>query len=374
MNILLPDNLTLLFFLASQMEIPFVSVIIDTYNHERFIEAAVNSVLAQDYPASRREILVVDDGSTDATPEILRKYSAQLRILRKPNGGQASAFNFAIPQCTGELVAFLDGDDYWAPGKLTAVVNAFVANLEVGLVGNGITEVLPNGALRSELLRELPRFRIDSVANARAFRFRRSFLGTSRMAYRSELLKRIGPVPESLVIEADEYLFTLAGIFAEVLILRDALTFYRIHGANLFQTSGKDQNAARRKYEVLTALAVSLKDRLQQESFSPDVAAAIVETVQAEADMLRITIEPCWPWETVRVELENFRLMHQNISLARWLFKYFTLFPALFLSSRKYRSLKHDFGANPFYRRARARVLPAMRPAHVDRHGQWGAE
>ncbi len=356
------------------MEQPFVSVLIDTYNHERFIEAAVTSVLAQDYPASQREILVVDDGSADRTPEILRKFEGQLRILRKPNGGQASAFNYAIPQCMGEIVAFLDGDDYWAPGKLTAVVGAFNANPEVGLIGNGITEVLPNGTLRSELLREEPRFRIDSVANARTFRFRRSFLGTSRMAYRSDLLRRIGPVPESLVFEADEYLFTLAGFFADVLILREPLTFYRLHDANLFQTSSKNHIASRRKYEVTAALAVGLKNRLQLESVPANVANAVIGTVQTEADMLRLTLEPCWPWETLRVELENFHLMHQNISSARWLFKCLTLFPALFMSSRKYRSLRQNFGGNAFYRRTRARVLPAMRPAHVDRRGQWGEE
>ena len=356
------------------MSTPFVSILIDTFNHERFIEEAIASVLAQDYPVAHREILVVDDGSTDRTPEILRKFESQLRILRKPNGGQASAFNHAIPECTGQIVAFLDGDDYWAPRKLTAVVNAFNANPEVGLIGHGITEVLPNNMLRSELLRDQPRFRIDSIASAHTFRFRRSFLGTSRMAYRSEVLKRIGPVPESLTIEADEFLFTLAGLFADVLILREPLTFYRLHSANLFQTSSKDQSAARRKYEVIAALAVALKNRLQQEPVSPEVSAAVVETLQAEADMLRITLEPCWPWETIRVELENFRLLHQNISPARWLFKCLTLLPALFLSSRKYRSLKQEFGANPFYRRTRARVLPAMRPAHVDRHGQWGSE
>ena len=353
---------------------PFVSVLIDTYNHERFIEAAVTSVLSQDFPASQREILVVDDGSTDRTPEILRKFEGQLRILRKPNGGQASAFNYATPQCAGEIVAFLDGDDYWAPAKLTAVVGAFNANPEVGLIGHGITEVLPNGTLRSELLREQPQFRIDSVAGARTFRFRRSFLGTSRMAYRSEILRRIGPVPESLVFEADEYLFTLAGFFADVLILRESLTFYRLHGANLFQSSGKDESASRRKYEVTAALAAALKARLQEEAISADVAKTIVEAVQSEADLLRISLEPCWPWETIRVELENFRLLNQGISPVRWLFKCMTLFPSLFMSSRKYRSLKRDFAGNAFYRRTRARVLPSMRPAHVDRHGQWGAE
>src|SRR5882724_5067565 len=103
------------------MTTPLVSVLIDTYNHERFIEEAIQSVLSQDFPAAEREILVVDDGSTDCTPQILAKYASQIRILRKPNGGQASAFNLGIPECQGELIAFLDGDDWWAPNKLSTV-------------------------------------------------------------------------------------------------------------------------------------------------------------------------------------------------------------------------------------------------------------
>src|SRR5271154_7189482 len=98
---------------------PFVSVLIDTYNHERFIEKAIVSVLEQDFPATEREILVVDDGSSDSTPEIIRKFAPQVRLLRKVNGGQASAFNAGIPECRGEVVSFLDGDDWWAPHKLT---------------------------------------------------------------------------------------------------------------------------------------------------------------------------------------------------------------------------------------------------------------
>src|SRR5260370_25865257 len=86
----------------------FVSVLIDTYNHERFIEQAIVSALEQDFPASEREILVVDDGSTDRTPEIVRKFASQVRLLRKKNGGQASAFNAGISECKGEIIAFLD--------------------------------------------------------------------------------------------------------------------------------------------------------------------------------------------------------------------------------------------------------------------------
>jgi glycosyltransferase involved in cell wall biosynthesis len=161
------------------MPSPFVSVLIDTYNHDRFIEEAVNSVLAQDFPSGDREILVVDDGSTDKTPALLRKFEPHVRILRKANGGQASAFNLGVPECRGEIVVFLDGDDWWAPNKLSKVVEAFSSSPTIGLVGHSITEALPNGVRRTELVRDSPQFRIDSLAGARLFRLRKSFLGTS---------------------------------------------------------------------------------------------------------------------------------------------------------------------------------------------------
>jgi glycosyltransferase involved in cell wall biosynthesis len=86
-------------------------VLIDTYNHERFIEQTIVSVLEQDFPTADREIIVVDDGSADGTPEIVKKFEPRVRLLRKKNGGQASAFNAGIPQCKGEIVTFLDGGD-----------------------------------------------------------------------------------------------------------------------------------------------------------------------------------------------------------------------------------------------------------------------
>ena len=78
------------------MSKPSVSVLIDTYNHEQFIEHAITSVLEQDMSMADVEIVVVDDGSTDRTPEIIRKFEPRVRLIRKPNGGQASAFNTEI--------------------------------------------------------------------------------------------------------------------------------------------------------------------------------------------------------------------------------------------------------------------------------------
>src|ERR1700736_2043168 len=211
---------------------PTVTVLIDTFNHERFIDEAIVSVLEQDFPRAEMEILVVDDGSTDRTPETVRKFDPHVRLLRKSNGGQASAFNAGIPEARGEIVAFLDGDDWWAPGKLTAVAEAFATDPGIGLVGHGVTEVYPDGRQRTEVPREICRFRIASIEEAKMFRMSRGFLGTSRMAYRREILRRIGGVPEVLKFEADEYLFTLAGLFSDVMILRESFTFYRLHDNN----------------------------------------------------------------------------------------------------------------------------------------------
>src|ERR1700684_2914095 len=95
-----------------------ITALIDTHNHERFIARAIESVLDQKVPQDGLESLVVDDGSTDRTPEIVEKFAPRVRLLRKANGGQGSAFNAGIPEAQGQIVAFLDGDDWWARNKL----------------------------------------------------------------------------------------------------------------------------------------------------------------------------------------------------------------------------------------------------------------
>jgi glycosyltransferase involved in cell wall biosynthesis len=346
----------------------FASVLIDTYNHERFIEQAIVSVVEQDFPAAEREIIVVDDGSTDRTPEIVKKFEPNVRFLRKENGGQASAFNAGIPECRGEIVAFLDGDDWWAPGKLRAVASALEGDAAVGLVGHGITEVFSDGRQHAELLREIPRFRIDSEAGAKLFRLRKSFLGTSRMTFRADLLRQIGKVPEALRFEADEYLFTLAGFYSDVLILRESFTFYRLHDSNAFQITDGNKEAIRRKQRVLEALANSLRAKLEERQTPDRFKDIVVEWIETEAQSLRLLLDPGFPWETLKVELKNYAVMFGNASAAHWLFKCVTLLPACFMSSRSYYSLRQRFAQNGAYQKARAKWLPFLQPAHVDRY------
>jgi hypothetical protein len=346
----------------------FASVLIDTYNHERFIEKAIVSVLEQDFAASDREIVVVDDGSTDRTPEIVKAFEPQVRLVRKKNGGQASAFNAGIPECKGEFVLFLDGDDWWAKEKLKTVSEAFAADAGVGLIGTGILEVYADGREHTELLKDVPRFRVTSEEGARAFRLRKSFLGTSRMALRTELLKRIGTVPESLTIQADEYIFTLGAVLSDVLILREPLTIYRLHETNAFQVQDGNVTALRRKQMVLASLAKSLETKLAELGVDDGVSQTMVETIETDADLLRLSIDGGFPWETIQTELRNYRIMHENASAAHWLLKCATLLPACVLPPRAYYLLRQKCSENSIYRKAREKWLPFLQPTHVDRY------
>jgi hypothetical protein len=353
---------------GKRMTRPYISVLVDTYNHERFIEDALVSVLEQDVAEAECEVIVVDDGSTDRTPEIVWKFAPRVRLIRKENGGQASAFNAGIPECAGEIVAFLDGDDWWAPGKLKAVAEALASDGKIGLVGHGVTEVFGDGRQHTELLRERPRFRIDSREGAQAFRLRKNFLGTSRMTYRGATLRAIGRVPEALRFQADEYLFTLAGLLADVLILRESLTFYRLHDANLFHLSDGNVEAVRRKGQVMAALAESLRDEMKRRTVAPEISEIIVGWVRNEADQLLLLADGGMPWKTVQTELYNYRVTHERASMAHWIFKCATLLPAFVLPPKIYYSWKQQFAANGLYRKTREKWLPFLQPAHVDRN------
>jgi len=349
----------------------FVSVLIDTYNHERFIEEAVTSVLEQDFPAAEREILVVDDGSTDRTPDILSKFASQIRIFQKPNGGQASAFNLGIPQCRGEIVAFLDGDDWWVPQKLSRVVQAMTEDPSVGIVGHGIIHVQRDGSEIVETLLEACCIQGSTMAGAFLFRRRAAFLGTSRMTIRADVLRRIGPVPTEIQIQADEYLFTLASVLMSVRILPDALTFYRMHAENRFQLDHYDGQKLRRKQKSLATLAKALLQRLEELGNEAQVSRALVAYTQASADQLRLALDGGWPWETAKTEWNLYRIVHPDAALSHRVFKSMTLLASFFVPPRTFYRVQRSLALSGRYRRARERFLRI--PEMKDIQKNWRA-
>jgi len=107
-------------------ENPLVSVVIPTYNRGWILKEAVESVLAQNFEDF--ELIVVDDGSTDHTPDILSAYQDNITVVRQENRGVSAARNRGIAVASGALIAFLDSDDLWMPEKLSGQVKFFHSN------------------------------------------------------------------------------------------------------------------------------------------------------------------------------------------------------------------------------------------------------
>jgi len=126
------------------MGVPTVSVVVATYNYGRFLPEAIDSVLAQTF--TDYEVVVVDDGSTDNTSEVVERYrlarmqAGRLRYIRlEKNIGQPKAKNLGIRNSRGRFIAFLDGDDVWLPQKLEKQVPLFERSGEIGVVYSDFT-------------------------------------------------------------------------------------------------------------------------------------------------------------------------------------------------------------------------------------------
>lgn len=205
-----------------------VSVIIPAYNSAQFIAATIRSVLEQTYP--NIEIIVVDDGSTDATLEVLDGFSDQIKIFSKPNGGPASARNLAIRNSTGDFIAFLDGDDLWMPEKLAEQVSFMNAHAEIGMT---YSEAIMFAEIAGQ----------QQVHGKIGYTGETSFchlllgdhIPNSTVLMRRECTDKIGLLNESrelVAVEDYEYWLRLARAYP-IKAINKPLAFYRVHSSNL---------------------------------------------------------------------------------------------------------------------------------------------
>ena len=118
-----------------------VSVVIPTFNYGHFVGDAVESALAQTYP--HLEVIVVDDGSTDDTQRVLKRFGSRIRCVYQNNRGLSAARNTGIRLANGEWIALLDADDVWHPQKTEVQLAAGQSIADVGLIGSLPTAVLP---------------------------------------------------------------------------------------------------------------------------------------------------------------------------------------------------------------------------------------
>lgn len=205
-----------------------VSILINNFNYGQFVAEAIDSALAQSQPV---QVVVVDDGSTDDSRDVIARYGSRVESVFKENGGQASALNAGYARATGDIVIFLDADDTlapsvaetlleaWAPGTVLAQYPLHIIDADGRKVGiyPDPPSILSHGDVRHELLR-------TGTFGANV---------TSGLAFLRRALDQVMPLPtDELKNAADGYLVRAVAFLGHVQRIDTTLGFYRRHDSN----------------------------------------------------------------------------------------------------------------------------------------------
>lgn len=241
-----------------------VSIIIPTFNREDIVGRAIDSALAQTY--ERKEIIVVDDGSTDGTLDLLKKYEpAGVRIIAQQNRGPSAARNRGVCESRGQLLAFLDSDDVWLPEKLERQVRLLER------AGRDVPCCLCNAIVRSPG-RDIPSFDLAPLeiscpegvwTNATEVLSTRGVVFTQAVIARRDVFSRIGGFDEDLRLMEDWDLSLRLSQEGPLAFIAEPLVIYhRDREDNLSNCAGKGEPTLYRSIIRASTKALSSGRRL----------------------------------------------------------------------------------------------------------------
>lgn len=222
---------------------PLVSIIINNYNYAQYLGKAIDSALMQTYGSV--EVIVVDDGSTDKSLPIINGYGQRLVSISKSNGGQASTLNSGYFASSGEVILFLDADDYLFPDAVEEIVNVWHSSISkvhyrLNVVDSderflGYTyprsDTLASGNVLDTLLSKATYVTVPTSGNAIA-----------RTA-----LDKIFPIPEDkFKIAADNYMTALVPFYGNIAAIEKPLAAYRLHDDNRWVSATFDEGKFRK--------------------------------------------------------------------------------------------------------------------------------
>jgi glycosyltransferase involved in cell wall biosynthesis len=209
-----------------------VSIIISNFNYGAFLKASIESALSQTYRPS--EVIVVDDGSTDHSEEILEAYRDKAQVFRLPHQGETASRNFGFSKTSGDIICFLDADDFLQPDTVARIVEVWKP--EFTKVQYHLRVVNQDGVDQGLLM---PRCRLDSgIVYPLLLRTGRYITSPgSGNFYAKSFLEKIVPVPvDEWPQSFDSYAATCAGFLGEVGAVQEPLGSYRVHDNNMTRT------------------------------------------------------------------------------------------------------------------------------------------
>jgi Glycosyl transferase family 2 len=209
---------------------PFVSAVICCYNYGRYVGQAIDSALAQKYPADRYEVIVVDDGSTDDTPEVVARYGDRIRSIRQENAGVLAATSAGIAAARGEFIAPLDADDRWLPTAVPTLAAALRRDPQAALVQGDLRVVDDSDRVVHGSYRELAAL-IDGPCSIRGQLVNRCRVNTNAMMFRRELVLPHLPF-ETPCPYQDWWIALVLSRAGRFIAVPDVLALYRNHASN----------------------------------------------------------------------------------------------------------------------------------------------
>ncbi len=253
-------------------ELPLVSIIINNYDYARFLPDAIDSALEQTYPAT--EVIVVDDGSTDESRDVIAGYGDQIVPVLKDNEGQASAFNAGFSRSRGSIVIFLDADDMLLPRTVAHVVTAFQDNDNVAKAQYRM-EIIRSDGMPTGLIKpasHLPLRSGDLHREFLTFPEDMTWMATSGNAFSRRALARLMPVPVGDggygPVGADWYLAHLIPLLGNIVFLDIVGAYYRVHDCNRYDRAELSLEQIRRTIQYMRNTHPHIRRLAQQMGMS----------------------------------------------------------------------------------------------------------
>jgi glycosyltransferase involved in cell wall biosynthesis len=241
------------------MKSPTISCIVPVHNGERFLSEALDSILGQTY--QKIEVIVVDDGSTDGTESVTRRYGAKIRYHYQANAGAPAARDQGVRMSNGELVAFLDADDLWHSEKLERQLARFQVRPELDLCFTHVKHFWV-----SEMQEEEQRFE-----NHRLSQTLPAYL-TQALLARQDLFQTVGAFNTGLKFaDAMDWFLRAVHQGAVMELLPDALLYRRMHQENGSMESDTRQMTTKMQDALLKVIRDSLIRRRSQDGMIPQV-------------------------------------------------------------------------------------------------------